>query len=82
MADALRRLGVFPLDRFGSLALPIEHAERLRDALEANHAPLTWLFYKDEAHGWYNPETRAGFYTAMVTFLDANTSKESGADKP
>lgn len=62
--------------------VPIEHALRLRDALEANHAPLTWLFYKDEAHGWYKPETRAAFYEAMTTFLDSNTGKDSGTDKP
>jgi dienelactone hydrolase len=62
--------------------VPIEHAERLRDALEANHAPLTWLFYKDEAHGWYNPETRAAFYAAMAQFLDANTGKDPDTGKP
>jgi dienelactone hydrolase len=52
--------------------VPIVHAVKLRDALEANHAPVTWIEYKDEAHGWYKPSNRADFYTKMEAFLAAN----------
>jgi dipeptidyl aminopeptidase/acylaminoacyl peptidase len=52
--------------------VPIDHATKMRAALEANHAPVTWLEYKDEAHGWYKPENRADFYRRMETFLAAH----------
>ncbi|HEY8974006.1 MAG TPA: prolyl oligopeptidase family serine peptidase [Burkholderiaceae bacterium] len=52
--------------------VPIEHATKLRSALEAAHAPVTWVEYKDEAHGWKKPETRIAFYQQMLDFLDAN----------
>ena len=52
--------------------VPMEHAKSLRDALEANHAPLTWVFYSDEGHGWSNPANRADWFRRMETFLAAN----------
>jgi dienelactone hydrolase len=52
--------------------VPIAHATKLMSALEANHAPVTWIEYKDEAHGWKKPETRIAFYERMQQFLDAN----------
>jgi dienelactone hydrolase len=52
--------------------VPIVHATKLMQALEANHAPVKWIEYKDEAHGWYKPETRIGFYEEVQKFLDAN----------
>jgi dienelactone hydrolase len=62
--------------------VPIEHAQRLRDALEAAHAPLTWVYYADEGHGWSKPATRAEFYGAMVTFLDAHTRADPPSEQP
>ena len=52
--------------------VPIEHAERLHAALQAAHAPVTWVYYKEEAHGWSKPETRVDFYEKMAAFLNAN----------
>lgn len=52
--------------------VPIEHANALRDALESQHAPLTWVLYKDEGHGWASPENRADWYRRMEAFLAAN----------
>ena len=52
--------------------VPIDHAEQLRSALEANHAPLTWVLYRDEAHGWYSPANRADWLRRMEAFLAAN----------
>ena len=56
--------------------VPIIHATRLLSALEANHAPVTWIEYKDEAHGWHRPETRISFYEDVQKFLDANTGPD------
>jgi dipeptidyl aminopeptidase/acylaminoacyl peptidase len=59
--------------------VPIEHAQRLRDALLKLHAPLTWLEYDQEAHGWDKPQTRFDFYTKMEEFLDANIGPGAAA---
>lgn len=52
--------------------VPVEHAEQLRNALEARHAPLTWVLYRDEAHGWYSPDNRADWFRRMEAYLAAN----------
>jgi acetyl esterase/lipase len=62
--------------------VPIEHANQLREALQANHAPLTWVLYPEEAHGWYKPETRADWYRRMQTFLDAQIGAGAPARAP
>jgi dipeptidyl aminopeptidase/acylaminoacyl peptidase len=62
--------------------VPIEHAIRMRNALESAHAPVTWIEYKDEAHGWSKPETRADFYRRMEAFLAANIGAGPPAKPP
>ena len=52
--------------------VPAAQANARREALEENHAALTWIPYAGEGRGWYQPETRASFYRSMVKFLDAN----------
>lgn len=52
--------------------VPIDQAVKLRNALQGHHAPVTWIEYKDEAHGWSNPDTRTNFYDRMADFLDQN----------
>jgi len=52
--------------------VPIEHAVKLRRELESNHAPVTWVEYKDEAHGWFKPDNRADYLRRMEAFLAAN----------
>ncbi len=52
--------------------VPVDHAQQLRDALEKNHAPLTWVLYRDEAHGWSSPANRADWLRRMEAFLAAN----------
>ena len=59
--------------------VPIEQAVKMRDALQAAHAPLTWIEYKDEAHGWYKPETRVAFYERMAAFLADNIGPAAAA---
>lgn len=62
--------------------VPIEHADRLRSALEANHAPLTWVLYRDEGHGWFNPDNRADWLRRMEAFLAANDGPLPAAAAP
>ena len=53
--------------------VPIDHAIKLRRALESRGASVTWIEYTDEGHGWYRPANRVDFYDRMVKFLDAHT---------
>jgi dienelactone hydrolase len=52
--------------------VPIEQANAMRSALEANHKPPTWLYYPEEGHGLYIRKDRFDFYRHMETFLAAN----------
>lgn len=62
--------------------VPIAHATKLLSALEAAHAPVTWIEYRDEAHGWKKPSTRISFYEQVQAFLDANIGAGAAAAKP
>ena len=49
--------------------VPVEHAEKLRDAMAAaGHAP-DWVIYPDEGHGWLKPANRFDFARRMERFL-------------
>lgn len=52
--------------------VPVDHAQLLRSALEERHAPLTWVFYPDEGHGWSKPANRADWLRRIEAFLAAN----------
>ena len=53
--------------------VPIEHGERLRDALKKQPgAQLEWVVYDDEGHGWRYLETDIDFWNRVTKFLDAN----------
>jgi acetyl esterase/lipase len=54
---------------------PIEHAERLRDALTAAGAPPQWLVEPHEAHGFYDEGARERMYTLVLQFLRDNTQR-------
>ncbi len=48
---------------------PIEHGERMRDALaKAGNAP-EWFLAPDEGHGFYDPKNVTEFYTRLEAFL-------------
>jgi dienelactone hydrolase len=51
------------------LRVPIEHGERMRDALEPHNKQVEWVRYDDEGHGWYRQKTRRDFWTRVETFL-------------
>lgn len=52
--------------------VPIEHGERLRDALRGKNAQLEWVVYDKEAHGWSQIETELDFWGRVERFLARN----------
>lgn len=51
---------------------PIEHAQRMRAALEKAGNPPAWLVEPNEAHGFYGESARERMYTQLVAFLHEN----------
>lgn len=49
---------------------PIEHAEKLRDALKQHDKEFEWFVKSSEGHGFYSKENRSAFYEAAADFLD------------
>jgi dipeptidyl aminopeptidase/acylaminoacyl peptidase len=52
---------------------PIEHAERMKEALEKAGAKPAWLVESKEGHGFYDEAARERMYTQLVAFLHENT---------
>lgn len=81
-ADADRLAAVAPLelaDRIKAPVLlaygredtrvPVEHGERMRDALRKAGNEPQWVLYPDEWHGWFKAETRYDFARRLESFL-------------
>jgi dipeptidyl aminopeptidase/acylaminoacyl peptidase len=49
--------------------VPIEHGERMRDALKAAGHPPVWITYAGEAHGFGMSKNRTDFAERMAAFL-------------
>ena len=49
--------------------VPMVHATGLRDALTAAQRPAEWHGYRDEGHGFYNPDNRTDFMQRFERFL-------------
>jgi dipeptidyl aminopeptidase/acylaminoacyl peptidase len=49
--------------------VPIEHGERLRDALKGHNPNLEWIEYEQEGHGWSIPATDIDFWGRVERFL-------------
>jgi dipeptidyl aminopeptidase/acylaminoacyl peptidase len=54
--------------------VPIEHAEKMRAALEKAGNPPEWLVEPKEGHGFYDQAARERFFEKLVAFLKANTA--------
>ncbi len=63
------------------LRVPIEHAEKLRDALTALGRPPGWLVEIQEGHGFYDEGRRENMYRTMLAFLKEHTAPR-GAPAP
>ena len=51
------------------MRVPIEHGERMRDALTANGNAPEWVVYQREGHGWQRKESRIDFWQRVERFL-------------
>lgn len=51
---------------------PIEHAYRLRDALEKSKKDFIWLAVDKEDHGFYSTQSRLEYWTEVLSFLKEN----------
>jgi len=49
---------------------PIEHAEKLKESLEANNYPFEWLVKDKEGHGFYNEDNILEVNQKILSFLD------------
>ena len=51
---------------------PLEHAERLKDAMDEAGKPYQWLEFNDETHGFYSPQNREVYYRKLLQFLQTH----------
>jgi dipeptidyl aminopeptidase/acylaminoacyl peptidase len=51
------------------MRVPIEHGEKMREALQANGNAPEWVVYGGEGHGWRRPETNYDFWGRVEKFL-------------
>ena len=49
--------------------VPVEHAYRLRSALQKINKPFEWMI-KPEGHGFYDVDNRVDMYTRVLAFFD------------
>ena len=47
----------------------------LKDALEDAGKSVEWLYYRNEGHGYYDPEHKKVLYTKMKDFLEKNIGR-------
>lgn len=56
---------------------PLEHALRMRKALDAADVSYQWLQFNDETHGFYSPENREVYYRSVLAFLQQNLAADA-----
>jgi dipeptidyl aminopeptidase/acylaminoacyl peptidase len=61
---------------------PIEHAERMRDALRDEGNEPVWFAETRERHGIMSAENRVRVYTAILAFLDENAGAQGRPPRP
>lgn len=50
--------------------VPLIHGQKMRDALQSRNAPVEWIVYGEEGHGFLVEATRFDFYRRVAAFLD------------
>ena len=50
--------------------VPLVHGEAFRKAVRAGGAPVDWVVYDDEGHGWRAPKNQIDFWNRSARFLD------------
>lgn len=56
--------------------VPVEHGERLRDALSPHNPQVEWVVYPYEGHGWVALETQIDFWGRVERFLQQHLAKK------
>lgn len=64
------KVPVFIIHGGKDVRVPIEHAHRLRKALDEKDHPYEWLVKEKEAHGFYKPENNIERWEKMLKFFD------------
>ena len=49
--------------------VPIEHGERMREALKEHNPNVEWVVYEKEGHGWFLVDTQKDFWGRVERFL-------------
>lgn len=72
LADRIKK-PVLIAHGFNDVRVPIEHAERMRAALErVGRVRPEWVVYEDEAHGFLREKNNFDFYARVERFLAAH----------
>ena len=58
---------------------PVEHTERMEQALKGAGVPVETLYYDGEGHGFYKPEHRREFYARLLAFLSRSLGGATAA---
>ena len=66
------KVPVFIIHGSNDVRVPIEHANRLREAMDKAGKPYEWMV-KPEGHGFYNVDNRVEMYTKVLEFLTKHT---------
>lgn len=59
--------------------VPVGHAHRLRDALNAIGKPYEWMIKEEEGHGFFNVDNRVELAEAMLAFFERNIGDGAGS---
>ena len=59
--------------------VPVGHAHRLRDALNAIGKPFEWMIKEEEGHGFFNVDNRVELAEAMLAFFERNIGNAASA---
>jgi dipeptidyl aminopeptidase/acylaminoacyl peptidase len=62
--------------------VPIEHGQRIRDAVKAHNPAVEWVQYDKEGHGWSLPETDVDWWTRVEAFLARHIPAAAPAARP
>jgi len=66
------KVPVFIIHGEKDVRVPIEHANRLREAMDKAGKPYEWMV-KPEGHGFYSVDNRVEMYTKVLDFLTKHT---------
>ena len=57
---------------------PIQHAQRMRRALERAGHEVGWFYRSGEGHGFFSEENQTAWLATVLRFLDAHIGAEAG----